>query len=276
MEIEGILRREDLFERGYTRAGIERAVNDGGIKRVAHGWYAQPWANRDVVRALESGGRLGCLSGCRFWGLWVPEDHELHVVFPSGKVAEGAARKIQVCAHVRSGRVADGPVWPLLDCLDHVIRFHDSETALVVIESAVHKGLITSDDAVVLLASHPKKARLLTKHLDAAESGSETRVRLFLRRNQVAVKVQVWLTGKDRVDLLVGKSLVIECDSKEFHSSQRDYEKDRERDARLRALGYDIWRLSYGQIWHEWEAIQLHIQSEIRMRGHLKEPKPRA
>ena len=82
----------------------------------------------------------------------------------------------------------------------------------------------------MLLTDHPKKPTRILKHLDIAESGTETRVRLFLRRRNLHVTPKVWITTEDRVDLLIGESLSIECDRKEVNDSQESYEKDRKRD----------------------------------------------
>ncbi|MFT3942849.1 MAG: type IV toxin-antitoxin system AbiEi family antitoxin domain-containing protein [Ancrocorticia sp.] len=272
MHLEGIYTYEDLRERGYSRAGIAKALAEGVIERVAHGLYAEVIADQNVVRGLKLGGKLGCLSGCKFYGIWTPPDSALHVIFTSKGMTPAGAAVTGVCAHVRPRKWTKDPVWSLMECLDHVIRFHDGETVLIVLESAVHKGMITIDDAVVLLADHPRKAAKLLKHLDAAESGSETRVRLVLRQRNLPVTPQVWITSEDRVDLLVGESLIIECDSKEFHSSQESYEKDRERDTRMRTMGFDVWRLSYRQVWWEWESTQMDLDVEIRRRKYRKKP----
>lgn len=272
MHIEGIYTYQDLRERGYSAAGVANAVAENQIERVAHGLYAEDIANQRVVRSLKLGGKLGCLSGCALYEVWTPPDSGLHVIFTSAEDIPAGAAVTGVCAHVRGRRRTKEPVWSLLDCLDHTIRYHDAETALIVLESAIHKKLITTDDAVVLLADHPRKATRILKHLDIAESGTETRVRLFLRRRNLPVTPQVWITTEDRVDLLIGESLIIECDSKEFHSSQESYEKDRKRDVRLRTLGYDVLRLSYNQVCREWEATQLDLDVEIRRRRYRKKP----
>lgn len=269
MEIPGILTYDQLRAEGYTRARIRGLLAERRAVRVARGWYALEGADPRVVRALALDGKLGCLSGCALHGVWTPYDPDLHVVFPERP--PGVAPGIRV----HTGGRTPGPVWPLPDCLDQVIAHHDPETALIVLESAIHLRRITEEEAAALLGRHGRSARRLVKHLDAAESGSETRVRYFLRRRRVGVSSQVWVTPHDRVDLRVGKSLVLECDSAAHHSSQSSYEADRERDTRLRALGYDVWRLSYRQIWMQWEATQLDLLHEIARRRHANPPHPR-
>ncbi len=275
MRVEGIYTYEQLRLVGVSRAGVRRAIAEGRIERVAHGWYVKGDANPKVVRALRMGGRVGCLSGCERYGLWVPFSRELHVVVALPRDVGRFERMPGICVHSYVGRRTNEPVWSLMDCLEQVVRNHDPETVLIVLESAMNLGLITSDDAVVLLENHPRKGTRLIKHLDFSESGTETRVRYFLRQCRVKVEPQVWITEEDRVDLLVGKSLIIECDSTAFHSSQQSYEADRRRDTRLRNLGYDVWRLSYRQVWIDWAETQLDLQHEFRRRRHFREPVPR-
>lgn len=59
-----------------SRSEITRRASMGELTRVARGWYALPFANDQVMRAIRLGGRLGCLSGCDFYGLWVPAHGE--------------------------------------------------------------------------------------------------------------------------------------------------------------------------------------------------------
>ncbi len=75
-----------------------------------------------------------------------------------------------------------------------------------------------------------------------AESGSETLVRLMLRALGRRAELQVVIRGVGRVDLVVDGWLVIECDSKAFHSSWDQQREDRRRDQALAALGYVVYR----------------------------------
>lgn len=130
MHIEGIYRYDELLERGYTQVGIEHALKHGSIERVAHGWYAESIADSKIVRALKLGGKIGCLSGCRLYGVWTPSDSELHIIFSSSNDVPVGVPSTGVCTHVRPRSWTREAVWPLFDCLDHVIRFHDAETSV--------------------------------------------------------------------------------------------------------------------------------------------------
>ncbi|SJN17834.1 endonuclease domain-containing protein [Luteococcus japonicus] len=100
--------------------------------------------------------------------------------------------------------------------------------------------------------------------IDAAESGTETMVRLRLRAKGVQLKPQVWLRKDTRVDFLVGERLVIEVDSREHHTGEERYQADRRRDLELRSMGYIVVRLTYQQVVHDWPATEQALLAMIR------------
>lgn len=110
MNTTGVVSYSDLRQEGASRADIDRALAAGNITRVARGWYSYPHADQRVVRALAAGGRLGCLSGCAVYGLWVPSDPHLHVVYGRGKVP---APKPGVDLHLMDLPRPKAPMWTL-------------------------------------------------------------------------------------------------------------------------------------------------------------------
>ncbi len=272
MHSPGVYSFRDLQDRGYSRADIERLMRDGKLLRFARGWYASPTANSWVMRAITLGGRLGCLTGCEYYGLWTPRHHELHVIHHPGVTPAPAPAAVFHRSMSPQGSFA---LWPLDSCLEHVLRFHDTESALIVIESALNMGLIDTHEVQALCARHPNRGTPILTHLDRAESGSETRVRYFLRRLPFAVRSQVEIDGVGRVDLLAGNSLIIECDSNAHHSSNGDYVRDRRRDLAARDQGFQTIRLSYDQMWYDWAATQESLLRQLRTGHHLKSPHQR-
>jgi very-short-patch-repair endonuclease len=268
MKTFGIKTYADLRADGTSRRAIDRAVAAGTVTRIARGWYAFPGADQQAVRAIQLGGRLGCLAGCRRYGLWVPPGSDPHVICGAGCTSPHGSATL----HSYPAPQPRTPVWPLLECLDQVVQRHSTETALVVLESALHVGAIAIEDTPALFRRHQTQGSLLRKHLDKAESGSETRVRLFLQQRKVALRPQVEIDGVGRVDLLVGRSLIIECDSEEHHAGKRNYENDRSRDLAARDRGYDTLRLSYQQIWRQWAYARGVLARQIRLREHRDYP----
>ena len=103
-----------------------------------------------------------------------------------------------------------------------------------------------------------------------AESGSETRVRRYLERKGVTVKAQVRIDSIGRVDLVVGNSLIIECDSMAHHGSVEGYHRDRERDANALQLGYRVLRLTWEQIWLRWDETKQLLDQLTSSRFHRR------
>lgn len=266
MEISGIATYAQLRGGGASRRDINHALATGEIRRLMRGWYGFPDADPDIARALEVKGRLGCLSGCAVYGLWVPTVHALHVVYGDGVRFPRQAGMVQ---HVSGAPHPRTPVWPLKDCLAHVAQRHSAEETLIVLESALNLRLIGRSVAHEILGQPTRNRNRLARHLDVAESGSETRVRLFLRRCRVPVRPQVHIRPIGRVDLLVGERLIIECDGAAFHRSAEQHETDRSRDLAARDLGLDTLRLSYRQIWDQWPETQASLLRQIRRRKHI-------
>lgn len=138
---------------------------------------------------------------------------------------------------------------------------------MVVCDSLVHLGVLSRADIGSELVSAPGRIRRLIDHCDQAESGTESMVRLRLRRLGIRVDTQVVIPGIGRVDLLVGR-LIIEVDGARYHSDPESFENDRRRDRRAVQLGYTVIRLSYRQVLYEWADVERDILDVVRRRGH--------
>lgn len=269
MSQSGVWRWGDL-KPALGESELRRRVALGALTRVGHGWYATASANPDVVSAVRLGGHLGCLSGCRVHGLWVPPDPVLHVSFNRHLPAflPGGA-----CGHVDREIGHEPALRPLLACLEEVVRHHSTETALIVLDSALNSGLVTEADVVALVSACPLARHSVLRYVDRrADSGTETRVRYFYQRRRVPVEPQALVPGVGWVDLLVGRSLMIECDSREHHTGIENYQRDRARDLRLVADGRRVVRLTYEQVFHQWPTTQLYLSHLVRVRLHRRPP----
>ncbi|MFT0847779.1 DUF559 domain-containing protein [Actinomycetaceae bacterium L2_0104] len=149
-------------------------------------------------------------------------------------------------------------------------RNHGTEEALIVLESGINLGRISPYDILSRLDLPAKKREVLHKHLSVAESGSETRVRYFLQRQRISVQAQIVIPTVGRVDMLVGRKLIIECDGEAYHSSSMAFENDRQRDIAAGNAGYRTMRLSYRQIWNGWQSTQRSIMVRIERKDHQR------
>ena len=247
----GVLSYQTLRQRGLSRRKIENAVQDKDLIKLRRGWYANAQHNALAAEAVRRGGAATCFSACEIYGLWTPRHRGIHVAVGRGH----RWHSTRDCSyHVLDRHQYEGPVVPLNDCLLHVVKYHDPESALVVIESALNLKRISRADVEEILAlASVSKGKVLQYFSELSQSGSESRVALFLRGLKFEVVQQVWILGVGRVDIVVDNWLIIECDSREFHTQEKDYETDRARDLAAKAAGYRVVRLSFRQIWSEWD-----------------------
>lgn len=262
----GIYSVKQLHEAGYDRRALDKLVSVERLTRAKRGWYVTPNPNPEALHALKLGGRLGCISAGNAAGLFIPptEKHRLHVILPE----HFSLPQADACFHRSSAR-PDGICFPIEDSLRQVLAHHDPETALILLESAVAKKKITYDFGWSLIRELPRYKQLPLKFFDCgAQSGSETRTRLFFQRRKVPVKTQQFIRGVGWVDMIAGNSLVVECDSQAYHTSDYNYHEDRKRDLEADYFGYDVIRLSFAQIWYQWEDTQLRLSERLKSRRH--------
>ena len=107
----------------------------------------------------------------------------------------------------------------IVDALIHAVRCQPARHAVATIDSAVNKGMVGAEQLADVFAALPARYRVLRALVDGrAQSGPETLVRLMVRSLGCSVDLQVEFDGVGFVDLVVDGWLVIECDSKLFHS----------------------------------------------------------
>lgn len=95
-----------------------------------------------------------------------------------------------------------------------------------------------------------------------------------MRKRGVKVVQQFSPIAGRFADMLIGKSWILECDSVAHHMGRVEFENDRHRDLLFRSLGYEVTRLSYQQIWYDWENTQKHLIAILKQRRYLRRPSP--
>lgn len=259
-----VVRTRELLTAGWTRDGIRRAVERGNLTRVRQGWYATPLADERVLRAVRAGGALACASALAHHGAWdltagvvhTRVDHNHVGSLPSGlKRCQPWHGKLDVAPEraVDDLAMAVRTAWSCLSLEDF----------LIACDSLLHRHLMTREELSRAIGPAPGREVVLDK-TDVAESGTETMVRYRLRSRRVLLAPQVEIPGVGRVDFLVGERLVIEVDSRQFHTGEENYQNDRARDLKLRAMGYIVVRLTYQQVVHDWPETERCLLAMIR------------
>lgn len=255
MGMFSIFSTAELRARGETTASIKAAIEVGAMFRIFKGWYGTDATPRDAVLAMRTGGRLGCVSVLALHGAWVPPDSGVHVVFPtsaSGRRSAGRERGPSVTRHWCARSDGIGSASPVMS-LEHAV--HDALTCvpphllIAVLDSLLHKGLISRNRLVAVIAGGPLRVRHLIKHLEPrSESGIESVLRYLLAISGIDVDVQVTMRSRDRLDLAIGDWLAIEADGRETHAKEKAFTKDRERVVRLISQGRITLQFPYATI----------------------------
>ena len=274
--LHGIARYGDLLRAGLSRPTIEHLRRSGRLTRIRRGWYADSSVDATVQRAVRVGGVLSCVSALRHYGVWVPPTDQLHIRMSEHHQAKGRLPNgIHVCPlPIRSAPTV--AVDTLEDALLAAVRCLNNEGIVVVLDSILNQRLLRRDQLASILSGCPLRVRRLLAEADErAESGTESMVRFRLRRLGINVRSQVFFGSVGRVDLLAGRRLVIEVDSREHHTGESTYEKDRRRDLVLVTHDMLVLRLTYRQIVYEWDETLEAIRLLIRSQAHLR-PRSRA
>ncbi|SDH29777.1 Very-short-patch-repair endonuclease [Agrococcus jejuensis] len=261
----GVVSAAQLEAEGWRRNDRRRALAAGQLTLVRAGWYARQDADVDVVAAVRAHGCLSCASALARHGAWIPERlRGVHV-----RMTRVADRRAAGCAPygpVPSIRSAIDDVETAFRCL---LRCAEDEDLVVVADSLLHLRLTTQHELEGWSTSAPRRLRRALARIDRAESGLETIVRVRLRAKGVSVRTQVQI-GRHRVDLLVGDRLIVECDGGEHHAGWAAQTADRARDRELSLAGYVVVRLTYGQIVHDWEAVEADLMAFVRADRHRR------
>ena len=272
----GIATRDQLLSAGFPRIAIMAALRAGTAIRIRRGWFGlsdTPFAHRV---AIELGGRVGGPTAARSYGIWAGEDRDIHVSWaPHGNMTRSPLRELngvvrhwrilpEVTPRRQSWResVEQTTAQILLSC--------DRSYALAAVDSALHLGLLSEVGVDAIFSRMPSRLLALRDAVDGgADSGLESIVRLWLLDSGLPLMIHPSIIGLE-VDLLVGQSLVIEVDGKEFHAGAEAFENDRQRDAALGSVGCIVIRFSYAQVMHDRPSCVARIREHLARGDHRR------
>jgi very-short-patch-repair endonuclease len=261
----GLVLAADLRVAGVPRRHVAEAVAAGLLVRVRRGSFILPQSPPSLRQAVAIGGRLGCVSAARLHGLWTLPFSRVHVWIPptQSRLPEPGRRRVH---RDRGWSGDDRAAVSLPHALLQIARCQGTESFLVTLESALNQRKVESKDLDILAGSVPPHARAALWFCRSdAQSGLETLVRWRLHQAGIDARPQVNIAGVGRVDLLIGRSLIIELDGQEFH----EFEGDRSRDAAGAARGYVTLRFSYRQVMQEWPLVLVAVQRHMALGLHL-------
>lgn len=267
----GVARVAALRTRGVSESRIRAAVVRGELLRIRKGWVRLVDASPDLVRAVELGGRIACVSAARHHDLWAPEGTDFHLARPkhAGRTYGDLGDAIE---HWQSTpwRLGAPIVEPVPALVRQVLLCSHREDALAIIDSALNKNVLSMAQlARIVDALPPRFASVLDEVDPKSQSGLETLCRVRLSILGVRIRSQMMIDGVGRLDLVIGDRVVIETDGRAWHDGPDAFHRDRTRDLALLGRGYIVIRLSYQQVLHEWQLVEPVVRAIIGRREHL-------
>ncbi len=269
----GVFSFAELTRRGMGQSQVTRMAKSGDLRPLRRGWYATPYADSRVVEAVAANGVCSCVTALDLHDVWVPP-HGKRVHVRSRESGHRNGRAARFCRRYGRPLPEIYPVDDVLTALAHAIKCLDAEGIIAVCDSILHRGLAEMCDLREVFAAAPERVRkLLERCDDRAESGTESIMRLRLLAMGLSVAVQVTIQAIGRVDLVVGRRLIIELDSIEFHDlSPEQREADRIRDEMAHRLGYLPLRFSYKRVMFAWDEVAETLTAILRRGDHLRAP----
>jgi hypothetical protein len=248
----GLATVTQLVGRGDRLAEITGLVRTGELWRPRRGWVATPDAPSDALRAVTLGGRLGGSRALTSYGIWVDTDAELVVVCPStaSRLPPLGPTERRLWTDDLFHTIAEKR-WrvSVMDALLQLGRDAPRDSLIASVDSALQLRRITRAELRMLLSALPRRLRGIEREIDGlAMSGTETHMRLALRRAGYQVRSQVRLPGIGTVDLLVDSWLIIELDSHKYHGGADNQLRDRVRDGNAVLSDYGHERFLWEQV----------------------------
>ena len=264
----GVVSSRQLYGIGLSRADVARLVRRGRLVSLRRRWFAAPSADERVVQAIRFGGVLSCVSVLEQFGVWRPPGvGGLHVRFTRREKVSGGVQ-----SHILPREIGE----PLVRASDSGLKSVlcaltclPADDAVAVLDSARQRRLVLDDDLHELRRWTSSAGRRVIVRSDGlAESGVETVMRLLLTRLRVQFQAQVVIAGVGRVDFLLGDRLIIEVDGEAYHADSVQFQRDRERDRMLHALGFTVLRFTYRDVMGDLDAVEQLLIGKVRADAH--------
>lgn len=258
--------------RWVGRRSVERLIANGDLLPVSRGRVAVRGIAPSILAAARSRGTLTCLSALKLHDVWTLDDSRIHVNRARG-MRDRYALPAAMC-DCRGKLVGQVTMLEPVDvALSAVLACHDREDGIVALDSIIRAGLLTTDELERIAARHGSGAlRLLSRADGCVESPLESVLRFRLLMLGVRVRTQVGIPGLGRVDLLLGESLIIEADGYQFHSGKDSFRDDRRRDREALRQGFQCIRVTWADVFQDWDAVLPVLLEIVRTRRHRRAP----
>lgn len=269
------MHRTALRNLGITPYRVRAEIDADRLKRVGRHRVAVDGCDAGLLRAVQLGGKLTCVSAARHRGFWALDDERLHVSVPrtfSTPLTDHAEPFPML--HWGRGTAPThltDTIEPLANMLFHIAQCQPHELAVAIIDSGINKQMLDLAELKRLARFVGGRLQTVIDDCDGgADSGIETVIRVRLGRRGITMRIQIVIDGH-HVDGLIGERLVIQADGYGPHSTSPQRSKDLKEDARLVTRGYTVLRFSYAQILYDWSYVEEQILIAMAQGLHLWE-----
>lgn len=253
----GIVAFHQLLSAGLTRSGVVRRARAGHLHQIHRGVYAVGYANltherRCMAAALVygEGAVVSHRSAAALWGLLPKSDGDIQITVPG---VGGKRRRVGIRVHrsrsltpTLTTRHKGIPITKPARTIADLRRTASAKELRRAIRQAGVLGLPIESEAL----PDPTRSDLERMFLRLCR-------RYGLPMPAVNARVDVESSSEPQkpgvtsleVDFLwLDRHLIVETDGYRYHRGRAAFEEDRDRDLALRALGYEIIRLTHRQV----------------------------
>jgi very-short-patch-repair endonuclease len=157
----------------------------------------------------------------------------------------------------------------LVTALSEAVSCQPAEVAFAMVESALHRGLLSETDRWELYWRVPTRCRAsVSRAGEASESGTESLFAFRMQNLGIDMLQQVEVYGVGTVDFVIGDRLIIEIDSEGHHGSPAQRKRDLHRDAIAASLGYITLRFDYWQVIDDCATVEAAVLACIARGDH--------
>lgn len=253
---------------GLSKTAVQKRCRSGRLHSLHRGVYAvghiAPSNERRWMAAMlalrgdviGTGAVLSHRSAAELWGLLPTGDGPVDVSLPS-RNGRGTRLGIRIhrpmsLATAEMTRLRGIPVTSAARTLADLRRAVPAGELRRAIRQADFLGLSTGSDVMS----------------DRTRSELERRFLWLCRRHRLPTPAVNMRVGALTVDFCwVEEKLVVETDGYRSHRGRAAFEDDRARDLTLRALGYEVQRLSYRQVFDEAERVAAVLRAVLTPTG---------
>jgi len=276
----GAISRPQLLSYGLHRNSIDNLLKVEAIVPRANGVYLargvpDTYLSRIWIAILATDGVVGFATGAHLWGCTDEPAAKIELVLPHTRrveIPDGVRIHRVFTPHSCIQRHLGMPITTrrqtLLDHLGRLPRPQASRLA----DRALQRAWITRNDIEVRLRDFPGRTGnrtlrlILAQTSDGAAAESERMLHGILRRAGITgwkANYQVWHAGRlvAVVDVaLVHRRIALEIDGWAYHSDIDRFQRDRERQNELIALGWTVLRFT----WHDVANRPAYVLAAVR------------